>query len=111
MSLYESQLRARPVHGVEGGGVGRQPRQRGGREWGGSGSLVRRISVGLQGRVAGQQLAGRPSHQPGVAGGVRGGEVGVSLQVDQQLLRAAVPLPTVIPAVHPVTDVGTSGAQ
>ena len=60
MSLYESQLRARPVHGVEGGGVGRQPRQRGGREWGGSGSLVRRISVGLQGRVAGQQLAGRP---------------------------------------------------
>ena len=118
----------RPVQGVEGGGVGqaggeggRQPRQRGGREggqggeggreWGGSGSLVRRISVGLQWEVAGQQLAGRPSHQPGVAGGVRGGEVGVSLQVDQQLLRAAVPLPTVIPAVHPVTDVGTSGAQ
>ena len=61
--------------------------------------------------MAGQQLAGRPSHQPGVAGGVRGGEVGVSLQVNQELLCIAVSLPAVIPPVHPVTDVGPPRPQ
>ena len=76
-----------------------------GREWGGSGSLVRRISVGLQGERTGQELTGGSPQEAGIAR-VRGGEVGVSLQVDQQLLRAAVPLAAVVPAVHPVTDVG-----
>ena len=32
----------------------------------------------------------------------------MSLQVNKQLLRAAVPLAAVVPAVHPVTDVGST---
>ena len=35
----------------------------------------------------------------------------MSLEMDQQLLSTAVPLPTVVPPVHPVTDVRTAGAE
>ena len=85
-----------------------------------SAAIIQCDPVYLEREGAGQQLAGCPAphqrltQQPGIGGPrPRSGphqvaahrEVGVGLEVDQKLLRAAVALAAVIPTVHPVTDV------
>ena len=122
---------------MEGGERGRKgccrPRE-GGREGSCAWSLVRRVTSRRPESSQGAWQDGSASaapHQRGRRGseqvrigrrgtwircareksGVRGREVGVSLQVDQQLLGGGEPLAAVIPTVHPVADVGPAGAE